>query len=114
MTPGVPASQHMLKDTIEDVFGGNIGNPQSTRDKVFRNAVFGATGSIDNQQRYNRFLRMFGGPALMGAGIAGAGLGLNEVLKLIQSKVYGKDKINEWKRNALKAKGEFEEANRIK
>jgi hypothetical protein len=57
---------------------------------------------------------MFGGPALMGAGIAGAGLGLNEVMKLIQSKVYGKEKIKDWKRNALKAKGEFEEADRIK
>lgn len=114
MSPGVPTGEPMLKDIIEDIYGGSIGNPQSNRDKVFRNAVFGATGAIDNQQRHNRFLRMFGGPALMGAGIAGAGLGLNEVLKLIQSKVYGKDKINEWKRNALKAKGEFEEAGRIK
>jgi hypothetical protein len=114
MSPGVPQGEPMVQDIIEDVYGANVRNPQTRQDKVFRNAVLGATGSINNQQRHNRLLRTFGGPALMGAGIAGAGLGLNEVLKLIQSKVYGKDKIKEWKRNALKAKGEFEEAERIK
>jgi hypothetical protein len=114
MSQAGPHSEPMLRQIVEDVYGGNISAPKTKNDKVFQRAVFGPTGSLDNQQRYSRYLRMFGGPALMGAGIAGAGLGLNEVMKLIQSKVYGKEKIKDWKRNALKAKGEFEEADRIK
>ncbi len=114
MNPTGPHSEPMLRQIVEDVYGGNISSPKTKNDKIFQRAIFGPTGALDNQQRYSRYLRMFGGPALMGAGIAGAGLGLNEVMKLIQSKVYGKEKIKDWKRNTLKAKGEFEEANRIK
>lgn len=117
-------SEDMLKRIADDVYGTNLSAmakgdmtqhiPLTAKDKVFNRAVFGPTGAIKNQGGFNRALRMFGGPAVMGAGVAGASLGLNELLKLIQSKVYGSDKIKEWKRNALKAKGEFEEAERIK
>ena len=107
-------SEDMLKRVAGDVYGVDSINPQSRTDKVFNRAVFSPVGALKNQQAHNRFLRMVGGPALMGAGVAGAGLGLNALLKMLQSKTYGSDQINEWKRNVLKSKGEFEEANRIK
>jgi hypothetical protein len=107
-------SEDMLKRIVEDVYGVNHSNPTSRQDKVFNRAVFSPMGGLKNSQGYNRALRMLGGPALMGAGIAGAGLGLNQLLKMIQTKAYGNDQINEWKRNVLKSKGEFEEAKRIK
>lgn len=107
-------SDEMLKKMLGDITNSDLHNPSRASDKVFNRSLFGSTGTLKNQNMLNRVLRVAGAPVAMGAGIAGAGLGMNALLKLIQSKVYGKDQINEWKRNALKAKGEFEEANRIR
>ena len=108
-------SEETLKDILSDTHNLDFSGPSPTdKTKVFERGAFGATGALKNQSRLNRVLRFAGAPVAVGAGIAGAGMGMNALLKLIQSKVYGKDQISEWKRNALKAKGEFEEANRIK
>jgi hypothetical protein len=108
-------SEETLKDILSDTHNLDFSGPSpSDKTKVFERGAFGATGALKNQSRLNRVLRFAGAPVAVGAGIAGAGMGMNALLKLIQSKVYGKDQISEWKRNALKAKGEFEEANRIK
>jgi hypothetical protein len=39
---------------------------------------------------------------------------MSSLLKLIQQHRYGGEQIKEWKRNSLKAKGEFDAAERIK
>ena len=62
----------------------------------------------------NKTLRRFGPSALFGLGVGGAGLGMSSLLKLIQQHRYGGEQIKEWKRNSLKAKGEFDAAERIK
>lgn len=107
-------SEQMLGKMLGDITNSDLANPTRASDKIYNRSLLGSTGTLKNQNMLNRVLRVAGAPVVMGAGIAGAGLGMNALLKLIQSKVYGKDQINEWKRNALKAKGEFEEANRIK
>jgi hypothetical protein len=61
-----------------------------------------------------KLVRRFGPSAALGLGITGAGMGLHKLLNMLQSGMYGDDKIKEWKRNNLKARGEFEKAEAIK
>jgi hypothetical protein len=52
-------------------------------------------------------------PLAAGAGIAAGGTGLYYLLKAIQNQMHPKEKTDEWKRTLLKARGDFDAANRI-
>jgi hypothetical protein len=81
--------------------------------KVVENGLLSRLKNPASRKSYSKILEHVGRPALIGGGIAAGGLGLSHVLKALQGQVYGKEKINDWKRNTLRSRGEFEEANRI-
>jgi hypothetical protein len=81
--------------------------------KVVENGLISRLKNPASRKAYSKVLEHAGRPALIGGGIAAGGLGLSHVLKALQGQVYGKEKINDWKRNTLRSRGEFEEANRI-
>jgi len=61
----------------------------------------------------SRVLNRLKFPVAMGAGVAAGGIGLHHLLKALQSQMYGKDQMNEWKRNLLKSRSQFEEAEKV-
>lgn len=52
-------------------------------------------------------------PLAVGGAVAAGGMGLYGLLKLIQNQIYSKSQRDEWRKNILKSRGEFEEANKI-
>jgi hypothetical protein len=48
-------------------------------------------------------------PALIGAGVAAGGYGLSKLLSLLHDKMYGSEKMQEYKRNLLATKGQFQD-----
>jgi hypothetical protein len=98
----------ILTDTHNIDFAG--GSPEA---KLMERNMFSSLSNRTTGNTLNRLIRRVAPSAAVGAGVAGAGLGLNALLKMLQSKVYGDDKIKDWKRNSLKARGEFERAEAI-
>lgn len=98
----------ILADTHNIDFAG--GSPEA---KLMDRNMFSSLSNRSTGNTLNRLVRRLGPSAAVGAGVAGAGLGLNALLKMLQSQVYGNDKIKDWKKNSLKARGEFEKAEAI-
>jgi hypothetical protein len=106
-TIGKQHPEHMSEDMIKQVLESSVGgNRERLANDIARNS-FART-------RTGKALRRLGPGGVIGGGIAAGGLGLHAALKALQNQVYGKEQINEWKRNTLRSRGEFEEANRIK
>jgi hypothetical protein len=109
---GAGASPDILREVITD----HHNLPEMPTDPKNRalERILEAYKNPAYNSRLGKAVKRFGLPAAAGIGITAGGAGLHHLLKAIQNKVYGDEQINEWKRNALKARGEFEEANRIK
>jgi hypothetical protein len=102
--------QEILADTHGIDFTGSSPEAKRLKATLFSRLQHGKnTGNT-----MNRLLRSFGPSLALGAGVTGAGLGLHKLLSMLQSKAYGDEKIKEWKRNSLKAQGDFEKAESIK
>jgi hypothetical protein len=106
-------NEDLLKKIIADTrnvdFAG--GSPEA---KLMERNLFSSLNNRTTGRTLNRLIRRLGPASAVGAGVAGAGLGLNELLKMLQAKMYGNEKIKDWKKNSLKARGEFEKADAIK
>jgi hypothetical protein len=107
---GINYSPDMMKKLVSH----NLKGLTDSQKKVIERGLLENLNNPNMGRSSVKLLKMLGPGALAGAGIAGAGMGLNSLLKLIQSKVYGPEQIADWKRNSLKARGEFEEAQKIK
>jgi len=101
--------KQILADTHNIDFIGN--SPEA---KKMESNLFSSLRNEHTGKPLNRLIRRLGPSVALGAGVAGAGMGIHKLLSLLQSKAYGDEKIKEWKKNSLKAKGEFEKAERIK
>jgi len=120
----LPDKDQPLRDWINATIGKQHPENMSPEmiQQVLENAVGGDRSMLANDIARNSFarttagktLRRLGPAGVIGGGIAAGGLGLHAALKALQNQVYGKEQINEWKRNMLRSRGEFEEANRIK
>lgn len=99
----------IIADTHNVDFAG--GSPEA---KLMDRNMFSSLSNRTTGSTLNRLVRRLGPSAAVGAGVAGAGLGLNALLKMLQSKMYGNEKIKDWKKNSLKARGEFERAEAIR
>jgi len=60
-----------------------------------------------------RYLHQFGKPALYGAAAGVGGLGLGYLLKKLQEKYYGPEKVQDWRKAGLRVAGKFDEADRL-
>jgi hypothetical protein len=123
----LPSKHQPIKDWANRVLGDL---PEENKSPALMNAIFeqalkkprghfSGVGEDIARNPYARtipakILRHLGPGAVVGGGIAAGGLGLHAALKALQNEVYGKEQIKEWKRNLLRSKGQFEEANRIK
>jgi len=98
-----------------DLLSKILGEGASEQEKkLLENTVLHNVTNPHSRMVYSKVLRHLGTPALIGGGVAAGGLGLHQVVKALQNQVYGKEKINDWKRNTLRSRGEFDEAKRIK
>jgi hypothetical protein len=98
-------------DLLAKIVGEGASEEQKT---LLNNTLIHHIQNPHSRKAYSKVLKAFGGSALIGGGIAAGGLGLHHVVKALQNQVYGKEKIKDWKRNTLRSRGEFDEANRIK
>ena len=98
----------LIKDIIRENKGGAPLHPD------FNETTLRHIADPEHQSSgLRRSLRKMKLPLAAGAGIAAGGTGLYYLLKAIQNQMHPKDKTDEWKRTLLKARGDFEGANRI-
>jgi hypothetical protein len=98
----------LIKDIIRENKGGAPLHPDFNETTLRRIA--------DPEHQSSGLRRSFNKmkfPLAAGAGIAAGGTGLYYLLKAIQNQMHPKEKTDEWKRTLLKARGDFDAANRI-
>ncbi len=107
---GMDANNNLLHTLLKDHYGVK---DNSTAGKAL-NTAMRYRNTPGTYGIPSRLAKHFGPYAAAGLGVYGAGKGLHALMKAIQEKMYGDEQIKEWKKNSLKSRGEFEEANRIK
>lgn len=59
------------------------------------------------RSRMSDMMRIGKAPLMAGAAVGAGGFGLGQIMKMIQSKVYGPEKMKEWTNNLHASKGDF-------
>jgi len=121
------APSHMQGFTdLAEASNLNITNPHYNRELLKRMAeeyspgagakAFAETGlrDLENPAFHNsglsRFLRRAKLPIATGAAVAAGGAGMYALVKALQNQTHSKQKLNEWKKTILQARGDFDRA----
>ena len=112
--------EHILKDIISDTEGYDFAkkNTSTSKGRETEEVRRSMLRSLRNPQRQHSTLGKIkaraGMPMAIGAATAAGGTGLYHLVKAMQNNLYAKDRVKDWKKNTLKYRGEFEEADRVK